>query len=457
VPYIRQYPSGLWAATVRFGPGPKDRVTKTDESRPVIAKWAYDLEAQLRRGEFHDPRLARKTLDEVWEKFSSSRRLEMASEKRDESHWRVWVQPRWGSVPIGTILKPDAQTWVNELEEQGVGAWTIIAALNVLKAALELAVDAGWLRNNPARRVKAPVPPKHVDRVIEPDEEQLILERLDVLFPGRRDARPFVETKLECAARWEETAAIRREAVRLRELLIDLGPVMERNGTIRDYPKGARTRHSAGFRSAPISPELGARLKPLVLSTPAGGLIFTALQGGPVLYSTWLDRVWNLTIHGRPERILTRAPADAYDAAAFGRWLDAQRARLGMDTDRALAAAAGVKPSMIANWRADRFGPTRGTADKVAAGLGIDPREVYQVAGLIVPEIESLGLADPQPTPHDCRHTTLTRYAEAGLELHDRMALAGHKDVRSSMRYTHSGDARFDRARQALRRARGGS
>jgi integrase len=457
MPWTRQLPSGLWASTVRFGPNPNDRITESDESRAVIHRWALDLEAEIRRGEFLDPRLARKPLAEVWETYADSRSLEQPSRERDESHWKNWVAPRWGSEPIGKILKPDVQKWVNGLEEQGVGGWTIIAALNVLKAALELAIDAGWIRANAARRVRPPVPPAHVDRVLDPDEETAILDRLDELFPGRRDARLFIETKMDTAGRWEEVAAIRREAVNLPKLLISLGPVMQRDGTIREYPKGARSRHDAGFRDAPISPELGARLRPVLLATAPGGLVFTAPEGGPMRYSTWHDRVWQPTIHGEPEKILRRAPAGAYDAVSFGAWLDAIRERVGATTDRALAVAAGVQPSMIANWRADRFGPTRGTDDKLAAGLGIEPRDVYVAAGLIVAGVPGLGLVDPQPTPHDCRHSTLTRYADAGMALHDRMALAGHKDVRSSQRYTHSGDERFDKARAALRRARGGS
>jgi integrase len=445
----------LWAGTVRYGPGPNDRVTETDESRGVISKWAADRESDIRRGEFLDPRLARKTLGEVWAKFSNSRRIEKASRARDESHWRVWVEPRWGGTPIGKILKPDVQTWVNKFEEEKVGGWTIIAALNVLKAALELAVDAGWIRTNPARRVRPPMPPAHVDRVIEPEEEVLLLDRLDELFPGRRDGRLFVETMLETGGRWEEVAAVRREAVNLRHGLVDFGPVMERDGTVREYPKGARTRTDAAFRSAPVGDDLLARLRPVILATPAGGLVFTAAQGGPMRYPTWLDRVWNEAVHGRPDRILNRAPVDAYDSVAFGVWLDDQRKRLVIDTDRELARLAGVRPSMIANWRADRCGPTRRTADQLASGLRVQADEVYRVVGLLVPGVPGLGLAEPAPTPHDCRHTYGTRLADAGLEQHDRMALMGHKDVRSAMRYTHSGESRFDRARQALKRARG--
>jgi integrase len=365
----------LWAATVHT---PAGRITHTDPLKGIVEKWASDLESDIRRGQFLDPRLAEKTVGEVWEKFARARRIEKASKARDESHWRVWVEPRWGRVPAGTILKPDIQTWVNGLEEDGVGGWTTIAALNVLKAVLELAVDAGWIRTNPARRVRPPVPPAHDDRVIRPDEERLILERLDELFPGRRDGRLFVETMLETGGRWEEVAAVRPEAVDLRHGLVNFGPVMERDGTVREYPKGARTRHHAAFRPVPVSADLMSRLRPVVLATAPGGLVFTASRGGPMLYPTWLRRVWNAAL---------RVPViDESGKRVRGKWV-----------------------SLI---------------------------------------------AEPLPTPHDCRHTLGTRLADAGLEQHDRMALMGHKDVRSAQRYTHSGDSRFDRAREALARAR---
>jgi integrase len=356
--YIRQLPSGLWANTIHT---PAGRITETHELRGALVAWEQGIKADINRGEFIDPRLAKHTVGEVWEKYATARKLEMASRKRDASTWKNWVAPRWAREPVGSILKPDVQKWINELgDELGPKkAWTAIAAVNVLKATLELAVDAGWIRNNPARKVKPPEPPRHVDRVIEAGEEAELLTRLDELFPGRRDARPFVEMLLDTGVRWEEAAAVRREAVNLRDGLVVIGPVMERDGTIREYPKD-----KGDFHPVPLGADLLARLRPLVLATAAGGLVFTASLGGPMRYPTWLRRVW--------------------------------------------------KPA-------------------------VEP------------------LAEPRPTPHDCRHTYGTRLADAGLPLHDRMALMGHADVRSGQRYTHSGDRRFDAAREALRRARSGS
>ena len=66
-------------------------------------------------------------------------------------------------------------------------------------------------------------------------------------------------------------------------------------------------------------------------------------------------------------------------------------------------------------------------------------------------------LDDPQPTFHDVRHTYGTSLADQGVKIHDLMELVGHKDIRSAQRYLHSQEGRFDRAREARKRARGES
>ena len=51
--YIRQLPPGLWAATVRT---PAGRITETRELRGAVKDWAENLEADINRGDFLDPR-----------------------------------------------------------------------------------------------------------------------------------------------------------------------------------------------------------------------------------------------------------------------------------------------------------------------------------------------------------------------------------------------------------------
>ena len=66
------------------------------------------------------------------------------------------------------------------------------------------------------------------------------------------------------------------------------------------------------------------------------------------------------------------------------------------------------------------------------------------------PALEKAKLADPQPTPHDLRHTYGTWLAEAGVPPRQIADLMGHKSLRSVERYIHGTEARFDQARAAL-------
>lgn len=66
------------------------------------------------------------------------------------------------------------------------------------------------------------------------------------------------------------------------------------------------------------------------------------------------------------------------------------------------------------------------------------------------PAIAAAGLADPQPTPHDCRHSYGSWLAEQGVPPHEIRDLMGHGSLRAVERYVHSSSVRMQRARDAL-------
>jgi len=370
--WIRQLGSGLWAATVRT---PAGRITETRELKGQVKAWADEIEADVRRGDFIDPRAGDVTVGDWWERTYGSRHLELASRRRDESHWRVHVAPRWAKIPVGAILRPDVSKWVTDMQRSGVGAATIQGSVGVLRSLMDQAVDARLRRDNPAKGVRMPRRDAHVDRVLAPDEDELILDNLDRQFPGRPDARLFVEVMLYCGLRWEEAAAIDREHVDLRRGLIQAGPVVERDGTIRPYGKSP-----AATRPVPVDEDVWPRLRARAMATAPGALLFSAprTKRSPATldYSHWRARVWVRGLveveRGKRGRILAQRPL----------------------------------------------------------------------------------LEDPQPTPHDLRHTFGTRLGDAGLGVHEIMALMGHETLESAQRYLHAGEDRFDRARAAMKRAR---
>lgn len=350
--YIRRR-GKLWQATVRLPDG--TRSSRSHPLRSVVKEWADDLEADLRRGEALDPKAGRVTVGELWEKTRESRRLELASRRRDVSQWRNHVAPRWAGQPVGPITRPDVRAWVVDMAENGVGAATIQGSLNVLRAVLHVAVDSKIIRENPAVGVSGPRPAAHQDRVLSPEEDEALL----AVLPDRPDGRLLVELMRYCGCRWEEAAAIRRERVLQRDQLISLGPVVERNRTVREYPKSP-----AGERPVPVDDDLWPRVCERVLAVPPRGLLVAAPDGGVLDYSNWYHRTWR-------------------------------------------------------------------------------------------PALRDAGLDDPQPTPHDLRHTYGTKLAEAGVPVHEIMSLMGHEKLSSVERYLHPGAERFSRAREAIEKSRG--
>ncbi|MGH3317313.1 MAG: tyrosine-type recombinase/integrase [Nocardioidaceae bacterium] len=67
-----------------------------------------------------------------------------------------------------------------------------------------------------------------------------------------------------------------------------------------------------------------------------------------------------------------------------------------------------------------------------------------------VPGVLEAKLSDPQPTPHDCRHTYGSWLADEGVPPHEIAALMGHSSLRSVERYIHASEARLERARKVL-------
>jgi integrase len=66
------------------------------------------------------------------------------------------------------------------------------------------------------------------------------------------------------------------------------------------------------------------------------------------------------------------------------------------------------------------------------------------------PALAAADLPDPQPTPHDLRHTYGSWLGEKGVPPAQIAALMGHAGLRSVERYIHATEARFDQARAAL-------
>lgn len=298
---FRKLPSGKWQAIVKHPSG--KRHTRTDPLKRVVVEWAGQLEEQIRRGDFVDPRAGQMTLTAWWGRWLEIQDVENATASKRESVWRVHVQPAFGTWPLGSIQSWDVEAWIVKMGKARVGQHATASAVRLLKQLLGDAVRHKVIRVNQAELVKTPGVPAHVDRFLSIAEADLLLaaisrpdlEAAKGVPRGTRLPRVpdpvnqlFVELMLDAGLRWEEAAGLHVFRVDLMRRQLRVQEVVERGRRIKPEPKS-----KAGQRVVPLTEDLVAKLSRHLAGRPRDGLLFAERDGGPLDYSNWLKRVWN--------------------------------------------------------------------------------------------------------------------------------------------------------------------
>lgn len=270
----RKLPSGLQQATVRLPDG--RRRTRTDPLKGVVKRWAEDLEADMRRGEWADPQDGRITLTQWWVKWSATRVIEKATADKDVSHWRNHVEPRWGKVKLAAVTSWDVEAWLADMAKAKVGATTRAQSFRLLRHMLGDAQTHRLIKADPTGNVKAPKIPKHVDRFLSAQE----YAALEAAMPTDRD-RAMVRLMCYAGLRWQEVHGLHVHRVDLVGGRVTVQEVTRRDLSVKDIPKSR-----AGQRVVPIGDELIALLRPLVAAAE-DGRVFPGLD-----YTNWRRRVF---------------------------------------------------------------------------------------------------------------------------------------------------------------------
>lgn len=129
------------------------------------------LEDDIRSDRYVNPRDAERSFGEVAALWASGLRggIKQSTECRYLRELRVWVMPRWKTVPLGRIGTASIQRWVAVLvsgdapREASIGTARPLTPKSirsivkvVFKAVLDFAVANGWLSRNPVTGVKLP-------------------------------------------------------------------------------------------------------------------------------------------------------------------------------------------------------------------------------------------------------------------------------------------------------------
>lgn len=328
---FRRLPSGKWQGTVKVQ---GKRYTRTDPLKKVVQEWAAELESQLRRGDFIDPNAGKVTLATWWVEWQTTRRVAKATAAKNETHWRVHVEPAFGSWPLASIQSIDVEKWVAGMVARKVGGEAAATALRLLRQVLEAAVAARKIRANPAEGVRAPKPPKHVDRFLDVDEADRLVAAVTMpVRPPAGAARDrawervpdpgnqlLVRLMLDAGLRWQEAAGLHHFRVDVRRRRLRVQEVVERDRSIKPEPKS-----EAGSRWVPLTDELVELYLEHVRAHGREGLVFPAdydvlpEHRRPLDYSNWAKRVWAPAV--RAAELAAPLPTPHDCRHSYGSWL----------------------------------------------------------------------------------------------------------------------------------------
>jgi integrase len=284
--WIRKPRSGRgWEARYR-GPDGKER-SRSFPTKRRAQEFLVTVEAEKHRGDWRDPALARTSLGE-WATEWELTTVHLRAATRDLYHYllRCHVLPRFGSVQLGRITAMDVRAWIAELSSSGLSPSTVRKAYGVLSRVLNAAVECGLVTRSPCVGVKPPPEPSKPMRFLSASQVADLADAIDPAYAV------LVYTAAYTGLRWGELAGLQRQQVELaRGTITVVEQLTEVNGTLAfGPPKTAAGRRRVALPAFLVDLLMG-HLANHAESGPSG-LVFPAVEGGPMRRSNFRRRHW---------------------------------------------------------------------------------------------------------------------------------------------------------------------
>ena len=126
------------------------------------------LEGDMVNGSFIDPKAGAVTLSAFIQEHSDALLIDVRLSTRNRilGIYRTHVLPEFGYLPLNAITPAAVSKWVNHMRLT-LEASSVRKNVFALRRVLDLAISYGFLRVNPASKVKLPAEPKHEQRFLD--------------------------------------------------------------------------------------------------------------------------------------------------------------------------------------------------------------------------------------------------------------------------------------------------
>lgn len=289
--WAERLPSGRYRGLYRDGAG-KRRSAGTFTHKVRAASAAGALEQAAHRAAWRDPDSFNRPWGEWCLRWWESRDVEASTMRGDTHRRRNHLEPKWATVPIGSITRHDVREWVAAMRKKGIGPETVKRIVHLFSASMNAAVDAEVITANPAARLKlsggSPAPERYLTR----EEYDAIRAQLPTVAD-----QEIADALVHTGMRWGELAGLHRARIDTdRAVLRVVETYDETANSVKAYPKGKR------IRDVPLTPELVAVFAEIAAAGDCGvphatgrcpgALAFTTIEGAPLRNSNWAYRVW---------------------------------------------------------------------------------------------------------------------------------------------------------------------
>jgi integrase len=280
--HIRKAKTGRgWEARYRDPLG--DERARTFRTKRDAELFVARQSADIQRGDFLDPRLARTTFEQWAEEWlSTTVHLKPKTQAGYESILRGRVLPTFGRARIASIEQVDVRRFVAELTQAGDEPGTVRNTFNVLRLVFATAVASGATRSNPCNGVRMPKSTRAEMLFLDAPQ---VLDLAETITPRFRTLVMFAAYT---GLRAGEIGALRRgrldlfrATVEVKESLADVNGQLV-FGPTKTYSH--RTVRLPRFLCDALTLELGSRdLRP-------DDLVFTSASGTPLRHNLFYVR-----------------------------------------------------------------------------------------------------------------------------------------------------------------------
>jgi len=269
---IRQKSSGKWEARYRDAKG--DMHARTFDTKTAARKWAADMEADIRRGDWVDPRLGRTTFADWAEEYLGTIvHLRNVTRGDYAGALRTHLLPAFGPRPVSHIEQVDVRRFFAEKQAAGLAPKSLQKIRLVLRQVLEVARGSGAIRTNPCDGVKLP-------RAVQ--AEPIFLSADEVEQLARATRKPYdvlIRVAAATGLRPSELCGLRVGRVNLLAGTLEVAEaVTVVGGAIEIGPTKSYARRTIGVPRS-VCDELADHLAG---QRDRDAFVFTAPMGGPL-------------------------------------------------------------------------------------------------------------------------------------------------------------------------------